>query len=159
LGSPGEGYVVFQAMVHAASNAKLPFSTRAAAVESLGRLNYTGVSGIDPLEAATKIAASVEAACAEAPRLAKQAGYSMADSGRWMRQQVGAAALALAGGEDASQKGIASLAKSDQQARVFDLQKIATAIAEFLDDKKNEDTALDGPAEKWRGDLESWLKK
>jgi hypothetical protein len=69
--SPGEGNATFKAMLGAVADAKLSFRTRSIAAASLGRLNYAGATGIDPVEAAVVLEQFAAGACTEELRLLK----------------------------------------------------------------------------------------
>ena len=60
LGSPGENNAVFKLMADTVADSKLRFSTRAAAAESLGRLDYAGAAGINPAETAAALGQFVD---------------------------------------------------------------------------------------------------
>ncbi len=51
-GSVGENNAVFTLLAKTLSDAKLPLKIRTAAAESLGRLNYSGATGINPADVA-----------------------------------------------------------------------------------------------------------
>ena len=157
LGSVGEGNAVFRLMVQKVSDSKLPFSARGMAAEGLGRLNYAGAVGINPVEAASALGQFAVDTCNEELRRSKDTGYPV--SRRRLRQRLGAVQVALAGGEEGG-SGIASLARAaDQQAFVGELQKSVDDAIKVLDDRRSKDEDLEALVEKLRSTLEAWLKK
>jgi hypothetical protein len=158
LGSVGENNAAFKTMLKAVSDAKISFSTRTIAAESLGRLNYAGVAGINPVAAAAVLGQFAIDACTEEIRLTKQTEYPV--SRRRMKQRLGAVLLALNGGDEENPKGIASLAgDKTQQTFVGALQKDIASLTSVLDDNRRKDDDLQDPVEKLRSTLEAWLKK
>ena len=64
LKSPGEDAAVCNALLKTTGESKLRLCTRCIAAESLGKLDYSGATGIDPMQAATTLAQLVVDACA-----------------------------------------------------------------------------------------------
>ncbi len=159
LGSVGEKNAVFGMMIKTVSDAKLSYAVRGIAAESLGRLNYSGVAGINPVEAAAVLGQFVIDACTEELRLAKKdSNYPV--SRRRMKQCLSAVLTALMGGEEATRKGIASLAREPgQQAFIGELQKIIEGFVELLDDRRRDGDDLKGPVDQLRSKVEARLKK
>ena len=156
LGSVGENNAVFKMMAKTLSDVKLSLSTRSIAAESLGRLNYAGAAGINPVEAAAMLGQFVIDACTEELRRGKDAGLPI--SRRRMKQSLSAAMLALIGGEE-NRKGIAPLAREPgQRAFLAELQKNIETLMKVLD-KASEGDDLEGPVDQLRSTLEAWLKK
>ncbi len=155
LGSVGEGGAAFKAMVKAAGDNNLSLSTRAIAVDSLGRLNYANAAGCDAKEAATTVAQFIVDACAQELRKAKDSG---ATASRRMLQCLNAATVALSG-DDATHKGIASLTKdAAQQARFAELQKCLDKATDPIS-KWTEGDDLESTIDNLQADVEEWVKK
>ncbi len=72
LGATGDGNNVFNALAGIVADARFSNCTRCAAARALGRLNYTGATGIDPLAAGAKLARFAADCCAEETRAAKR---------------------------------------------------------------------------------------
>lgn len=160
LGSVGENNVVFNAMLKAVADAKLPPFARIAAANALGRLNYSSATGLNAVEAALALEPLAAEGCAEALRSAKTADDKSIERRRIM-PYLGAVLTAL-GGEDANHKGILSLAKEPaQQAFLAELQKIVKDANDTLDDqrKEKEKDDMKPTVEGLQKSLDAWLKK
>lgn len=168
LGSVGENHAVFTAMTATLNDTTLLLSTRGIAAESLGQLNYTNASGIDPLESAAAVANFLRDACAEETRLANEKADSVLGHGhssyhylleRRMRQRLSSALTALVGtGEDRT--GIAGLTQDiKQQARIAELRKSIDSLCAFLDDKKHNENNVQASVNQLRSNLDVWVKK
>jgi hypothetical protein len=157
LGSPGNDAAVYKALLAAASDAKLSHRTRAAAATALGRLNYAGVEGIDPLAAATALGQFVLDGCTTQLKKAKDAGAPVS---RQRIVQYAAAAQAALAGSGENRKGIAPLAREqDQQALLGELQKLNKDLIDALDKTGITDADAAKPVEDFCKNLEAWLKK
>jgi hypothetical protein len=157
LGSVGENNAVFRLLANTVSNAKLPLKTRTAAAESLGRLDYSGASGINAADVAAVLGQLAIDACAEELQQVKN---SDPISRPRLMERLSAVLLALVGGEDASRKGIISLAgEPNQQAFLGELQKTIESMTDWLSDKKHDDDKPEGSVQELQTKLEAWLKK
>jgi len=158
LGSVGENNAVFKIMMKTLADVKLGFSARTSAVESLGRLNYQGVAGINVVETAASLGQFAIDACNEELRLVKETERPV--SRRRMKERLGAVEMALVGTEEENRKGIALLAhETNRQAFLGNLQKSVEKALAVLDDKKIESDDLETPIEALRTSLETWLKE
>jgi hypothetical protein len=158
LGSVGESNAVFTLLAKTLSDDKLPLKTRTVAAESLGLLNYSGASGINPADVAATLGQLAGDVCTDELQRAKKSGDPI--SRPRMMERLSAVLLALAGGEDGGRKGIISLASEpNQQASLGELRKSIESMTDQLSDKKHEDDKLEGPVEELRTKLEAWLKK
>jgi hypothetical protein len=144
-------------MIKTASDAKLPLSTRCIAAESLGRLNYAGAAGIDPVEAAVALGQLAIDVCRQELQSSKETGYGV--SRRRLKQRLDAVLFALGGDGDADHKGIASLAQEPQQPFLDELQKNIKELSDLLDDKARKDDDMKPPVEDLQKKLEAWLQK
>lgn len=158
LGSVGENNVVFNAMLKAVADAKLPPFARIAAANALGRLNYSSATGLSAVEAALTLEPLAAEGCAEALRLAKTADDKSIERRRIMPYLD--AVLTALGGEDANHKGIASLAKEPaQQAFLAELLKIVKDANDVLDDERKKEDDMKPTVEGLQKSLDAWLKK
>jgi hypothetical protein len=158
LGSTGENNAVLKALVRIVGDSSLSLSTRSIAAVAIGRLTYGGVAGINPAQASAAIAQFAADACSEELRAPKDNERGI--SRRRTKQRLGAALLALVGGEDAAKKGIASAAQdAGQKANLTELRKAIEVVTKLLDDKNHESDDLESPLDDLRGNLEEWLKK
>ena len=71
LGSVGENNAVFTLLSKTLSDSKLPLKTRTAAADALGRLSYSGATGINPADVAAMLGQLAIDACTEELRQAK----------------------------------------------------------------------------------------
>jgi hypothetical protein len=158
LGTVGDGNAVFTLLAKALADEKLPLQTRMAAADALGRLNYTGTSGINAADMAAVLGQFAIDVCTDEVRQAKASGEPV--SRQRIAERLGAALAALAGGEDGNHKGIGSLAgDANQQASLAELQKNIESMTNRLSDKQNENENLSGAVEELQTKLEAWLKK
>ena len=157
LGSVGASNAVFDAMLKAVSETKLPFCTRRIAAESLGQLNYSGAAGIDPTEAAAALGQFAIQVCEEELRSAKDSGNPV--SRRRVKQRLDAVMTALGGTGEGGRKGIISLAQEPQRPLIDELQKDLKDISDLLDDKRHERENMKPRVEELRKKLEAWLQK
>ena len=129
------------------------------AAESLGRLDYAGAAGINAAETAAALAQFIIDVCARELPKAKDADPV---SGRQLQgrlqQCLTAALVALAGGEAANRKGLASVTPPAQQAFLGELQKSIEKMIEQLG-KWHEGDDLEEPVGQLQSGLEAWLKK
>jgi hypothetical protein len=154
----GDGNAVFTLVAKALADEKLPLQTRMAAADALGRLNYTGTSGINAADMAAVLGQFAIDVCTDEVRQAKASGEPV--SRQRIAERLGAALAALAGGEDGNHKGIGSLAgDANQQASLAELQKNIESMTNRLSDKQNENENLSGAVEELQTKLEAWLKK
>jgi len=158
LGAVGENNAVFTLLTKTLADDKLSLYTRTRAAEALGRLNYAGASGINPVATAALLGQFAIDACREELQRAKKTSDPV--SNRLVKQRLGAVLLALGGGEDANRKGIMPLASEpNQQAFLDELQKSITPLTDLLDDKKHAEDDLATPVGELQTKLEAWLKK
>ncbi len=158
LGSVGENNAVFTLLSKTLSDSKLPLKTRTAAADALGRLSYSGATGINPADVAAMLGQLAIDACTEELRQAKNSDDPI--SRPRLMERLSAVLLALVGGEDASRKGIVSLVgEPNQQASLTELRKTIESVTDLLSDKKHDSDKLEGPVEELRTKLEAWLKK
>jgi hypothetical protein len=137
LGSVGDGNAVFQALLKRVGDSKLPFLVRSAAANSLGQLDYSSATGINPVETAATVGQFALDACVEELRLAKESKKPV--SRRRMLQRLNAALMVLGEEDDKDRKGITPLAKEPaQQAFLAGLQKPVKAARDVLDYKREE---------------------
>jgi hypothetical protein len=159
LESPGEGNVVYQAILKTVGNEKRSIATRDVAASALGQLNYSGANGIQPSEAAIALGQLVRDACADELNRSKSRKPAAPISRPRMQQCLIAVRTALEGDGEPNHNGIASLAKSaDQKTPVDQLKKLVDNMSERLE-KSHEDDDLTDSVDKLQADLESWLKK
>ena len=161
LGSVGQNNAVFNAMLKTVADNKLSISTRSIAARSLGRLNYSGATGINTAEAVTALGQFLLDACNDVSRRAA-ATSKTALLRSWIRLPLGDVLTALTGTDDGTGKGgIKSLLRDDTQRASLDkLQKPIETLANFLDDPrrdKDKDDSLP-QVDELRKALEAWLK-
>jgi hypothetical protein len=173
LGSVGQNNAVYGALLTTVADPKLSIFTRSTAAGSLGRLNYTGATGINAVDAAAALGQFVIDACKEELRRAKQLGLEkeLAERRettildllrRWTKQHLVAAWMALTGGgvPDDPHKGIGPLAtEGDQRAFVDALRTAIEAKIGFFDDQKRVYEDLTPQVEELQKTLETWLQK
>jgi hypothetical protein len=161
LGAVGQNNAVFSAMLKTLADNKLSISTRGMAAKSLGRLSYSGATGISPAEVATAVGQFLLDACNEFSRLAKNPSKSALPALRnWMRQPLRDAVAALVGPEEAAGKGgVKPLTPEGPQRTSLDkLQEKIEALASFLDEPKHEKDDLAPQVDELQKALEAWLK-
>ena len=152
LGATGDGNKVFNALVGIVADARYSNRTRCVAARALGRLNYTGATGIDPLAAGAKLARFAADCCTEEARTSKEAAQPIPFNR--IKQHLDAVLTAL-GGVDNSHKGIISLARQPaQQTPLAELQK----SIKTLSDMPGEGRDLGPPVEDLDKKLEAWLQ-
>jgi hypothetical protein len=138
LGVVGENNDVFTALLKLVANDKLPFPVRCTAADAMGRLDYSSVNGINPVEAAAALGRLAADACKDG--LAKAKDTTRLPFRRRMLCRLGAVQLAISGDgdEDKNHKGILSLAKEQPQKDfVAGLQKALKEAIDALDYKKD----------------------
>jgi len=145
----GEENAVYKAMLKIVSETKLPLGVRCVAAESLGRLNYSGAAGIDPVEAASALGQLAIDACAE--ELARTKSATTGPVRQRLVQRLDAILVAL--------KAIAPLAQAPQQPFVAELQKKVTELRDLLDDNRRKEDNMKPQVETLRKNLEAWLQK
>jgi hypothetical protein len=153
LGSVGENNSVFQAMLKAVADDKLPPFVRIAAVDALGRLNYLSANGINATEAAFTLGQYALDACDDELQSLKKPG-SLVMRRRIMSSLI--AVLSALGGEGDDRKGIASIAKEPNLAA--ELQKTIEEACKTLD-QTEEDKGLKAPVADLQKKLKAWLQK
>ena len=160
FGAVGENNAVFNAILKTVADAKLSLYTRSTAAESLGRLNYTGVTGINAVEAAATLGQFVIDACNdELQRVKAKPDIDLSLLRRWIRQHLLAASTALTGADE-SHKGILTQLKEGEQRAFGDaLQKAVKEKSDLLDDPKTPDDDLTPQVEELKKTLDSWLQK
>jgi hypothetical protein len=157
FGSVGTDAAVYKALLAATADAKLSHRARASAAAALGQLNYAGVEGLDPAAAAAALGRFVLEGCSAQLKKAKDAGAPVPR--QRIVQYVAAAQTALAGSGE-NRKGIASLAKEqDQQALLAELQKLFKDLIDSLDNTRSSDADAAKPVEEFCKKLEAWLQK
>jgi hypothetical protein len=166
LGSVGDDNAVFKALLKIVANSKLPILVRVAAADSLGRLNYSSATGINPVETAVALGQLAIDACAEEERLAEEAqsqpakATSPPDMRRRMIHRLDAVLTALVGEDDKNPKGVLLLAKeAAQKTFLEDLQKAVKAAVDELDDKRQETDDMKPKVAGLKKNLEAWLQK
>jgi hypothetical protein len=159
LGSVGDNNAVFKALTKILANDKSSLSTRSMVAEALGKLNYTGANGIDVTATASLLAQLLVDAC-ESELGKDSADFDNEVLRRSVHQHASNVLTALTGDGEASHKGLASLARDENQKKlVGGLQKSIETILTFLDDKKTEDEDAEKPIKKFNGELKKLLKK
>jgi hypothetical protein len=160
LGAVGQNNAVFNAMFKTLADNKLSISTRSIAARSLGRLNYSGVTGINSVEVAAALGQFLVDACNDVSQLAKTTSKP-ALLRNWIRQPLRDASAALIGPEDAAGKGgVKPLAPEGSLRTYLDkLQEKIETLAGFLDDPKHEKDDLLPQVDGLRKALEAWLKE
>lgn len=156
LGSPGDGNAIFKAMINIVSDSRFSDRTRTIAAAALGRLNYAGVTGVDPAAEAAKIARFLLDAVAEQTRISTEASQPV--SPRRIKQLLNSSLAALAGlGE--RKKGIMSLTnQAEKKALLDELHKTIKTPSDLLDGR-SQGQDLGPPIEELRKGLEAWLLK
>ncbi len=97
LHAVGQDAVVFKAILKTASQSKLPFNIRTAAVASLGQLDYSGNPGIAPVDAAVALGQFAIDACDDELRLMKITQTPNLVLRRRLKQRLDAVLTALNG--------------------------------------------------------------
>lgn len=163
LAAVGQNNVVFEAMLKTLADAKLSISTRSTAAESLGRLNYTGATGINAADVVAKLGQFLIDACKEEVRQANANAEVLDVLRRWTKQHLVAAKLALTGPEEKeaaqTRKGISPLLKEDERAFGDELRKLIEAKITFLDNPNFVNEELTPQVEELQKALEGWLQK
>jgi hypothetical protein len=149
LKSPGEDAAVYNALLKTAGESKLRLCTRCVAAESLGKLDYSGATGIDPMPAAATLAQFAIDACAYELGQTTDAGSEALR--RQLKQRLDAVLAAL--------KAIATLAHEPQQPALAELQKSLKDLSELLDDKGHKDENMKPRIEDLRKKIDAWLQK
>jgi len=157
LGSVGDGNAVFNAMLKNVAETKRSFSTRSIVAKSLGRLNYAGVAGINPMKAAAVLAQFATDACTDELQLVKNTQNPV--NRRRIKQRLDAVLSALNGEAGGNRKGIMSLAREQAQRKSLgELRKSLGDLSALLDDRRRAEDDMAPSVEQLRTKLEAWAK-
>jgi hypothetical protein len=156
LGILGAGNRAVQALSEVAGNAKLPFSLRAAAVRSLGQLNYPsgGAAGLNGEAIAAVVARTLADGCGAELKKTQEEDELFR---RQLKTRLEAAIKGIQGTSDPRQPGIKSLAGNPASKARFDkLMKSFRAMQKDLDDQNLSRRDLAGKIRTYRQEFEDW---
>jgi len=152
LGNPGDKNRVVEVLSVIIGDAKVPFSLRAAAAESLGKLKFAGAAGLNPVELAKPLAQLVLDACNAELSSGKETKLSLDDHRRNLKSKL---VPAMDGLNAAKQ-----LAKGQaQQNNLNNLKTIFDDLFKGLDNTKIKSDELKKCVEDCQTKLVDWLEK